>query len=76
MTLQIMAITGHGSLQEVERYRQKAQERSAPAAIIKLERRTEFPNATVSLAKFGKNPSTQLCWWSISLVVNCHCGQL
>ena len=39
--MQIMAITGHKSLQEVERYtREAAQERSAREAIRKLERRT------------------------------------
>jgi hypothetical protein len=49
-TPKIMAITGHKSLQVVERYlRETTQERSAPAAIRKLERRTG--------AKGSQNPS-------------------
>ena len=62
-TLQIMSITGHKSLQEVERYtRETEQQRSAQAAINKLTRRTANKDSQMSeiiWEKSGKDQSIQ-----------------
>jgi hypothetical protein len=57
-TLQTMAITGHRSLQEIERYpRKTAHEHSAQPARVKLERRTGVPQLHREFGKFRKKIS-------------------
>jgi hypothetical protein len=76
-TLQTMAITGQGSLQEVERYsRETAHEHSAQPAIVKFERRTGVPQFHREFGKIRKKIS-RLTIKSVnsSVIVDwCDCG--